>query len=334
MAGSAGVLPEPAAVRRLSLPLGAPAPFDGCTFSGPTSDGRTPTLSSSSPPVSSVDRADLEMTSADQRGSDLSRRPELDDLSLAGSPGRQTQHFRTGTDPGAPRGCLSRRRLGRWTLVTTRRSWSTLRSGQREGHRRNQRVGSGGVCAPTSPRWSGAGGGGGRRCPGHSPGELRFRCWPSGDSHRRHGTRRGRADGVRLRSSRWTKCGAAITPAGASSCPDISASSREGDRRRRLSVEPWASGVKTTLVALTAETIGGRRLGPAPLASYRELIVDELGRNGWGRSEQSRRTTRRLVEPLYRWWFRVSWTGWSGSHATVAHCSSPTTRVRFRSTRC
>ena len=71
-------------------------------------------------------------------------------------------------------------------------------------------------------------------------------------------------------------------------------------------VEPWASGDRPRVVVLTAETIGGRRVGPVPVSPAASAVG--VG-DAWGRSEATRRATRRFVEPLYRWWFRVSWSG-------------------------
>jgi 1-acyl-sn-glycerol-3-phosphate acyltransferase len=72
-------------------------------------------------------------------------------------------------------------------------------------------------------------------------------------------------------------------------------------------VQPWAPGDRGRLVVLTPASISGRRLGPVAAAPVGESPGD--GRDTWGRSESARRSTRRVVEPLYRWWFRMSWTG-------------------------
>jgi 1-acyl-sn-glycerol-3-phosphate acyltransferase len=72
-------------------------------------------------------------------------------------------------------------------------------------------------------------------------------------------------------------------------------------------VEPWARGHRPRVVVLTPASITGRRVGPVPVDSL--LAPAEDGSGSWERSDEARRTARRAVDPLYRWWFRMSWTG-------------------------
>lgn len=39
------------------------------------------------------------------------------------------------------------------------------------------------------------------------------------------------------------------------------------------------------------------------------LVSSDLDVDGWGRSTRARRLTGRLLDPLYRYWFRVEWKG-------------------------
>src|SRR3954447_9733923 len=67
-------------------------------------------------------------------------------------------------------------------------------------------------------------------------------------------------------------------------------------------VEPWARGHRPRVIVLTPASITGRRVGPVPVGSLVPRGGD--GGGGWERSDEARRTARRPVEPLYRWWFR------------------------------
>ena len=76
----------------------------------------------------------------------------------------------------------------------------------------------------------------------------------------------------------------------------------------RLPLRPWAPGAKTRFVVLSIDQLSGRRLAPlagaGPAATRGDSDPDD-----WGRSAAARRATGRLVDPLYRWWFRFSWSG-------------------------
>jgi 1-acyl-sn-glycerol-3-phosphate acyltransferase/nitroimidazol reductase NimA-like FMN-containing flavoprotein (pyridoxamine 5'-phosphate oxidase superfamily) len=76
-----------------------------------------------------------------------------------------------------------------------------------------------------------------------------------------------------------------------------------------LPLRPWVPGSRERFVAVSIDTLSGRRLAPSRRAPGAER--NESDPDHWGRSTSQRRSTARVVEPLYRWWFRVSWTGTS-----------------------
>jgi len=76
----------------------------------------------------------------------------------------------------------------------------------------------------------------------------------------------------------------------------------------RLPLRPWAPGVKQRFVALSIDQLSGRRLAPVTRAS-RAVAPAGSDPDDWGRSAAVRRATGRLVNPVYRWWFRFSWSG-------------------------
>jgi 1-acyl-sn-glycerol-3-phosphate acyltransferase len=68
----------------------------------------------------------------------------------------------------------------------------------------------------------------------------------------------------------------------------------------RLRLLPWAPGERSI------DRVGGRRVGPPVPSTPKNLAGDE-DPDHWGRSSAARRTTSRLLEPAYRWWFRFGW---------------------------
>jgi 1-acyl-sn-glycerol-3-phosphate acyltransferase/nitroimidazol reductase NimA-like FMN-containing flavoprotein (pyridoxamine 5'-phosphate oxidase superfamily) len=88
-----------------------------------------------------------------------------------------------------------------------------------------------------------------------------------------------------------------------------------------LPLQTWTSAPKERTVALSMESVSGRRIsdprrGDAvvpvpPLSETRWPTTpdDPGGIDPWGRSESVRSFTRRLIDPAYRWWFRVRCEG-------------------------
>jgi 1-acyl-sn-glycerol-3-phosphate acyltransferase len=81
-----------------------------------------------------------------------------------------------------------------------------------------------------------------------------------------------------------------------------------GERPDRVPLQPWMPGDRQRFVALGIDDVSGRRI--TPVARRPPSDPPESGDpDAWGRSASARRATSRFVEPLYRWWFRVTWRG-------------------------
>jgi 1-acyl-sn-glycerol-3-phosphate acyltransferase len=76
----------------------------------------------------------------------------------------------------------------------------------------------------------------------------------------------------------------------------------------RLSLLPWAPGERARFVSLSIDQVSGRRVG-SPRPSTPTSIAGGADPDHWGRSGAARRTTSRLLDPAYRWWFRFGWRG-------------------------